>query len=265
MMGSLELALQAARLAPFPGAWGLAQALAAAVALGYVGFRTRRWQLVGCLALALPAGVLGALTLGLFYRLLDRLRGQDTDLIGVALYGAFAGVAAAFVVLAKRRGLPALVSLDLIAPALALLVAVGRLGCFLAGCEAGAISASPLSLHFPQGSAVFRDHVAQGVVLPTDDWSLAVHPAQLYEAALALALAYLGHRLSSRRFPPGVVFAVTALGYAFLRTCVDALRLPTAAAAYGLVTSLLVSVAVIVLLRPRLSPSGPAFRAPRNN
>lgn len=252
-MSPLELALQAARHTPFPGVWGLAQALAAALALGYVGFRTRRWPLVACLALALPAGVLGAFALGLLYRLLDRLRGEDADLIGVALYGALAGVAGAFAYLAKRRGLPALASLDLIAPALALLVAIGRLGCFLAGCDAGAISASPFSLHFPRGSAAFRDHVAQGVVLTTDDWSLAVHPTQLYEAATAMALAYLGHQLSRRRLPSGVLFAVTALGYALVRSCVDVLRLPTADGFYGLVTSLLVSVAAVVLLRQRLT------------
>jgi len=249
----LEFALQAARHTPFPGVWGLTQALAAAVALGYVGSRTRRWPLVACLALALPAGVLGSFALGLLYRLLDRLRGEDADLIGVALYGALVGVAAAFAYLAKRRGLPALASLDLIAPALALLVAVGRLGCFLAGCDAGAISASPLALHFPRGSAVFRDHVAQGVVLTTDDWSLAVHPTQLYEAALAMALAYLGHQLSRRRLPPGVSFAVTALGYALVRGLADALRLPTPNGVYGLVTSLLVGVAAVVLLRQRLT------------
>jgi hypothetical protein len=252
-MNPLELALQAARHTPFPGVWGLTQGLAAAIALGYVGFRTRRWSLVACFALALPAGVLGAFALGLLYRLLDRLRGEDADLIGLALYGALVGIAAAFAYLAKRRGLPALASLDLIAPALALLIAVGRLGCFLAGCDAGAISTSPLSLHFPQGSAVFRDHVAQGVVLTTDEWSLAVHPTQLYEAALAMALAYLGHQLSRLRLPPGVLFAVTALGYALVRSFSDALRLPAADGVYGLVTSLLVSIAAVVLLRQRLA------------
>jgi hypothetical protein len=39
-----------------------------------------------------------------------------------------------------------------------------------------------------------------------------------------------------------------ALGYAFVRSGVDALRLPTAGAAFGLGTSLLVMIAATVLL-----------------
>jgi prolipoprotein diacylglyceryltransferase len=251
MMGSIETALQAARHAPFPGAWGLAQVSAAAVALGYVWFRTRRRWIVSSLLLALPAGVLGAFALGLLYRLLDRLRGEDTDLLGVAAYGAVAGVAVAFVALSRRRGLPALASLDLIAPALALLVAVGRLGCFLAGCDGGAVTASPVGVHFPAGSAIFRDHLEQGLVLATDRWSLAVHPAQLYEAGFALGLACLGHRLSVRHLAPGLSFAVIALGYALLRSSVDALRLPVASAFYGIFTSLVIVVIVGLLWRHR--------------
>lgn len=248
MIGWLELALLAARDLPFPGAWVLAQILAAGVALGYVALRTRQWQLVACFALAIAAGVPGAFAWGFACRLLDRLAGRDVDLMGVAAYGALAGVALAFVGLASRRGLAALASLDLIAPALALLVAVGRLGCFLAGCDAGGVSGSPLSVRFPAGSAVFRDHVAHGYVLASDRWSLAVHPAQLYETGLALALAGLGHLLAARRATLGLPFAMTALGYTLARGFVDALRFPAPSAIHGLLASLLISIAVATLL-----------------
>lgn len=228
--------------------WVLAQILAALVALGYVAARTRQQPLVACFALALAAGVLGAYAWGFVCRLLERLAGRDVDLTGVAAYGALAGVTLAFVFLTRRRGLTVVAGLDLIAPALALLVAFGRLGCFLAGCDAGSVSAAPWAVRFPAGSAAFRDHVAQGLVLATDRWSLAVHPAQLYEAGLALALAYLGHRLGTRHAAPGMAFGATALGYALARSFVDTLRFPAPNAVYGWLSSLLVSVAVVTLL-----------------
>jgi phosphatidylglycerol:prolipoprotein diacylglycerol transferase len=228
--------------------WVLAQTLAALVAIGYVAARTRQRPLVARFTLALAAGVLGAYAWGFVCRLLERLAGREVDLIGVSAYGALAGVALGFAFLARRRGLTVVASLDLIAPALALLVAFGRLGCFLAGCDAGSVSASPWAVRFPAGSAAFRDHVAQGLILATDRWSLAVHPAQLYEAGLALALSYVGHRLGTRRAAPGSAFGATALGYALARSFVDTLRFPAPNAIYGLLTSLLVSVAVVTLL-----------------
>jgi prolipoprotein diacylglyceryltransferase len=252
MIGLLEASLLAARDVSFPGVWLLSQALAAILALGYVGMRTRQWPLVACFVVALISGVFGAFAWGFVCRLLERLAGRDVDLVGVAAYGALAGIALAFVGLARRRGSAVLASLDLIAPALALLVAVGRLGCFFAGCDAGTVSVSPFSVRFPAGSAVFRDHVAHGFVLPTDHWSLAVHPTQLYEAGLALALACLGHQLGVRNAARGLSFGVTALGYALARGFADALRLPAPNAVYGLLTSLLVGIAAgALLLRTR--------------
>ena len=61
-------------------------------------------------------------------------------------------------------------------------------------------------------------------------------------------MACLGHQLGVRRAAPGFSFGATALGYALARSLVDALRFPSANAVYGLITSLLVSVAVVTLL-----------------
>jgi prolipoprotein diacylglyceryltransferase len=252
MIGMLERTLLAARTVAFPGVWILAQISAAVLALSYVAVRTRRWPPVRSFGIALVAGMVGAFAWGLLCRLLDRLTGSHVELVGVSAYGALMGVTLAFVSLARRHGLTALASLDLIAPALALLVGVGRLGCLLAGCDAGRVTASAFSVRFPAGSAVFRDHVARGFVLATDRWSLAVHPAQLYEAGLVLTLAFLGHRLGVRRAASGLSFGVTALGYALARSFADALRFPGKSATYGLITSALVSIAVVfVLLRNR--------------
>ena len=248
MTGALEATLQAARATPFPGAWVLAQILAAVAALGYVWVRARRWPLFVCFAFALPAGVLGAFALGLAFRLLDRLAGRDVDLLGVAAYGALAGVVMGFVALSRRLDVDVLEGLDLIAPALALLVAIGRLGCFLSGCDAGHISDGILSVRFPAGSAVFREHVTQALILASDAWSLAVHPAQLYEAVLAMALAALAHELGRRRFAPGLVFGMTGLGYTLVRGFADILRFPAPAAIYGLIASLLAGISVVLLL-----------------
>jgi phosphatidylglycerol:prolipoprotein diacylglycerol transferase len=248
----IELTIREVRGA-LPHVWVLAQVLAAIAALAYLWLRTRaREKLVVCLVLALPAGALGALALGFVYRLLDRLAGRGADVVGVASYGALLGVSVAFAALVRRRGLPVLASLDALAPALALLVGVGRLGCLFGGCDGGQISTSALAVRFPAGTAVFREHVARGLVLPTDRWSLSVHPTQLYEALLALALACLADWLRRRtRLPPGFGFGAVALGYAVSRTAVDSLRSSASNAAYGMVTSLVAVIGLIVLLRPR--------------
>jgi len=94
---------------------------------------------------------------------------------------------------------------DCFAPAMAVGVALGRVGCFLNGCCWGKICAPdfPLAAHFPADSFVHEDHymkfdelwpVAQSLGYTEATLPFAVHPAQLYATAglLLLALAIVG-------------------------------------------------------------------------
>jgi prolipoprotein diacylglyceryltransferase len=210
----LEHALLGARALPWPGPWPLLQALAAACAAVCFWLRTRgEVELRRAFLLALPVAVIGALALG------SALRGMDDrhGWLGVSSYGALLGMVVGFLLLTRRQPQPAIERLRLLAPSLLLLVAVGRLGCFAAGCEPGRVTDAVLGVKFPRGSATYRAHLAEGWVLPSDGWSLAVHPVQLYEAALALCLfaLVLG---SERRAPRSELLVAGALlGYLALR------------------------------------------------
>lgn len=92
-------------------------------------------------------------------------------------------------------------ALDVMAIAVPAGHAVGRIGCFIAGCCAGAPTA-----HL---------HVA----------GLTTHPVQLYEVAVQVALVVLAVRLSGRLRPPGSVLLVVVGLYGLARAGLEGLRL----------------------------------------
>src|SRR5947209_11008839 len=108
---------------------------------------------------------------------------------GLASYGAYLGGTLWLLLAARRERLPTAQFLDLCAPAMALAVALGRVGCFLNGCCYGRISAVAWAVRFPVGSDPHLEHLAHGLVGPTQ-MSLPVHPTQLYESLFALALFF---------------------------------------------------------------------------
>ncbi len=115
----------------------------------------------------------------------------------------------------KKHGLPLFNTLDILAPAVALGQAIGRLGCFAAGCCYGAPSTAPWSVIFHNQSA----HALVGVPLDTP-----LHPSQLYEAFGALALMFiLLAVLRNRRFH-GQVVSMYLLIYAVLRFVLEFFR-----------------------------------------
>lgn len=111
---------------------------------------------------------------------------------------------------------------NLFAPAIALAIAVGRLGCFLGGCCYGV--AAPWGVDF--GDGVLR------------------HPTQLYESAFALALfAFL---LATRRIfsEPGRLFGIFMIAYFTFRFGVEFLRAGDVTSV-GLTAAQLVSLGVV--------------------
>ena len=112
--------------------------------------------------------------------------------------------------------------LDAVAPSLALGVFFARVGCFLAGCDYGTPTASVLGTTFPRGSHAFRDHLARGWIDASATSSLPVHPTELYEAAVGLALFFVLRALHPAK--RGVRFVALVLGYAFARSVIELVR-----------------------------------------
>lgn len=128
---------------------------------------------------------------------------------GLVFYGGLAG--AFFVGLWRglRARLPVWPTADCLAPSIALGHVFGRLGCFMNGCCYGCPTDSVLGVHFP------LDRVEHGH---------AVHPTQIYEALLDLALFFfLAWWFRRRRFP-GEVFALYLIGYSIIRFIVELFR-----------------------------------------
>ena len=84
---------------------------------------------------------------------------------GLVVYGAFVGGLIGCSVFLLRRKLPKLATLDLIAPALALGMFFGRLGCFMNGCCYGGLCTDDLwGVQFPAGSPPYMRHLDQGLL-----------------------------------------------------------------------------------------------------
>ncbi len=115
----------------------------------------------------------------------------------------------------RRKKIPTWAAADIIGPALALGHGFGRIGCFSAGCCYGSECALPWA-------SVFRNEYAAhltGVPLNT-----AVHPVQLYEAALNfLNFGVLFLILKRKKFD-GQIFSFYIINYSIIRFVTEYFR-----------------------------------------
>ncbi|MEM0898753.1 MAG: prolipoprotein diacylglyceryl transferase [Pseudomonadota bacterium] len=137
---------------------------------------------------------------------------------GMSFHGGFLGVALALWFFAKKRGLPLLSLVDVVAAVVPIGIFFGRLANFINSELWGRTTDVPWAVIFPNGGPVPR------------------HPTQLYEAileglvlfaALRLATHYLGTLKS-----PGVTGAIFVAGYGAFRTLVEFYREPDAQIGY---------------------------------
>jgi len=156
-------------------------------------------------------------------------------------YGGFLAAALAAVWYIRRHALPLGRVTDLAAPAMALGQAIGRIGCFAAGCCYGRACDLPWAVTFTDPDAFRLTGAPIGV---------AVHPTQIYHALADLLI--LGGTLLAlrRRTRPGQVFWIYVLLYAVLRFVVEFYRGDTARGMFldgRLSTSQILSVAAVAI------------------
>lgn len=206
----------------------------------------RRGEDVGTVALVLAAVYVAAVVAGIALPALidaakalargDGLRLRWAGMVSYLGYGA--GTLVLFAMLRRRQGLRPGQFADLLAAPMGLGLCIGRLGCFLAGCDYGQVAPAsvPWAVRFPQGSPAWRGHVSAGWVPRDRAESLPVHPTQIYEALLGLALCGLAiwlARTDWARARAGRVFAVFVGCYAAGRVVIENLRGDVGRAAYG--------------------------------
>src|SRR5207302_4219091 len=107
-----------------------------------------------------------------------------------SFWGYLAGAAAIAIVCRDHRLSLARLG-DLAAAPIGMSLALARIGCFLAGCDYGKVTSVPWAVRFPAGSPAWRDQVAAGLLPADRPESLPVHPTQLYESLLGVAMMVL--------------------------------------------------------------------------
>lgn len=133
---------------------------------------------------------------------------------GLVWYGGFVGGALAVVLNGIRLKVPLRWTLHLTAPALAAAYALGRIGCFIVNDDYGHPTNLPWGVKFPQGLPPSTARAMQetfGIAVPagTDpNTVLAVHPTQLYEAALMLGAFAILWRMRKSNRPIGWLFGL---------------------------------------------------------
>jgi len=160
--------------------------------------------------------------LGLYYstvppqELLSLFQGKglaehhEKNLVG-GVAGLLLGVLIAARWLRLRKGV-----LDDFAIALPLGMAVHRIGCFFTGCCFGRPAELPWSVCYPSGSQAFCAHPADLVALPEIRLSLPVHPVQLYEVILCLAIMFIVWKVRKRFRAPGNLFRFSMILYGLM-------------------------------------------------
>jgi phosphatidylglycerol:prolipoprotein diacylglycerol transferase len=162
------------------------------------------------------AGVVGA-KLPLVVTAISRQQSVGPVLLhsaGASLWGLAAAVLAALAITRRHRlSFDALA--DVCAPSIALGIAVGKVGCLLAGCCYGRPTSVAWAIAFPPSAE-------GGLTAPV---GLPLHPCQLYEAGGAiLVLAVLALWERKGHTWPGQIFWLFTLLYSCLRVPLEEFR-----------------------------------------
>ena len=133
---------------------------------------------------------------------------------GVFYGGLIAALAVAFFYM-RRQKMPALVTMDAFAPGISLGHAIGRVGCFAAGCCWGTQCDRPWAVTFTNADA----NRMFGVPL-----HVPLHPTQLYEALAEAAIFVLLWRMFHRPHHRGQVIGAYLLLYSAARFVIEFFR-----------------------------------------
>ena len=188
-----------------------------------------------CTLGAMVGGVLGAKG----YYLIENWRILAEDPLGsifsgsgLTYYGGLIGGALGVLLVGRRAGVPLLTLVDMGGPLVALGYGVGRIGCFLNGDDYGRVSDLPWAIAFPKGTP------------PTLD---RVHPTQLYEVVVSLAIFFfLWSKRGAWDDRPGFTFGLYLVLAGTERFLVEFIRL-NAPVALGLTMAQWISAALILI------------------
>jgi len=158
----------------------------------YLEFRRLGWELEqmmfvmgGCIIGAAAGSYLFSVIFVGWAEIPAAIRAMDFS--GKTILGGITGGFIAVEYTKKRIGYPHSTG-DAFALAIPIGHAIGRVGCFLAGCCFGTRCHLPWAVIYPQGSMAHLSHINHGFLSATSMASLPVHPTPIYEIIFNLTL-----------------------------------------------------------------------------
>lgn len=195
---------------------------------------------------------------------------------GLVFYG---GLLAPILVLSwwfRRRRLPVLKMFDLLAPAAMLGLTFGRIGCFFNGCCFGSVCADhcAVGIQRPAAGPTWDFQVRHRGLDSASQWSLPVHPAQLYASAAALFICIVLMAAHRRKRRDGDVLALLLILYPAARFALESIREHEPSETLGFISisqamsvvGFLIGVALLVARRrrPAAVPYVPPVTPPKD-
>ena len=151
---------------------------------------------------------------------------------GFVVYGGILLGAGGCIFYIRKKKLVFWMLFDLIMPQVALAQAIGRIGCFLAGCCYGAPTDSPLGIVFPEGSMPLA--------------GIKVWPTQLISSAGDLTIAAILLFLSTKMKKKGTIGALYMILYGIGRFMIEFLRIDQRGSVGFLSTSQFISIFIVL-------------------
>ncbi|MCC7157166.1 MAG: prolipoprotein diacylglyceryl transferase [Bryobacterales bacterium] len=145
----------------------------------------------------------------------SRLFSRDTLLSAGVYYGGFLAALGFGYLYIRKKHLPILGTMDVMAPGVALGHAIGRLGCFAAGCCWGVACDRPWAVTFRNPDA----HALVGVPL-----GIPIHPTQIYESLLTFIVFLALLRRATHPYKPGSQLGLYLVLYSLARFGVEFFR-----------------------------------------
>lgn len=143
---------------------------------------------------------------------------------GGVFYGGLLAALLTAVIYLKKTKLPPLRTADLFAPGIALGHAIGRLGCFSAGCCWG------VETHLPWAVRFTNPEANRLVGVPLGVW---LHPTQLYESLAEALIFVVLYRKVRKPHPSGAIISLYLMLYSTVRFAVEFVRYHEQANPFG--------------------------------
>jgi len=145
----------------------------------------------------------------------------DPKLYGFSLYGGLILVVLYSCIIALFSRIPVWSWLDYHTLGLMGYVSLGKTGCFMNGCCFGIPTLVPWGISYAPGSQAYNYYIVQAFShTASHSWSVysdRIHPVQLYEVTIAIALLITAYILLRKKVLPGTVFLISSATYSLAR------------------------------------------------